>query len=82
MFIVLYFTLTLQRGVFGLEISYNNLFIIHVLLQLRCNILNNSEAFTSELLVNIEEIFHRHYMHSDILCMLKSSITSWCVPHE
>ena len=51
MFIVLYFTLTLQRGVFGLEISYNNLFIIHVLLQLRCNILNNSEAFTSELYI-------------------------------
>ena len=37
--------------------------------------MSNSEASASELLENIEEIFPRYYMESDILNRFKSSTT-------
>ena len=33
----------------------------------------------AKLLKNIEELFHRYYMHSDMVSMIISSITHWCV---
>ena len=39
------------------------------------NMSNSSEEFASELLENLEEMFPRYYMHSDIFSMFKSSTT-------
>ena len=36
---------------------------------------SNSEAFASELLENLEEMFPLHYMHNDMFCMFKSNDT-------
>ena len=39
----------------------------------------SSEFFTSELLVNPEEIHPRYYMEGDVTNLSKSSITHWRV---
>ena len=36
-------------------------------------------SVASELLENVEEMFPRYYMHSDLFSMLKSSTTHQCV---
>ena len=43
------------------------------------NISSSSEAFASELLEILKEMFPRYYMHSDMFIMFKSSATHWCV---
>ena len=40
---------------------------------------SNSEAFASELLENIEEMFPQYYMQIDMLSMFKSFNTHRCV---
>ena len=43
----------------------------------------NSEAFASEILENIEEMFPRYYIHSGMLSIFLPSTTQWCVTrHE
>ena len=39
----------------------------------------SSDANASELLENLEEMFLRNYMHSDVLNVFKSSTTQYCV---
>ena len=40
---------------------------------------SNSEASASELLENIEEMFHRYYLRCDVFSKFKFSTTHHCV---
>ena len=40
--------------------------------------MTNYETNDSELLENLEYIFTRYYMHSDMFSMFKSLATHWC----
>ena len=40
---------------------------------------SNSEAFTSELLENLAELFPQYYTHTDILSVFKYATTQWHV---
>ena len=46
--------------------------MIHFILSVKRR---SSEAFASEFLENLEDIYPRYYMHSDILSNIESSIT-------
>ena len=49
--------------------------MIHTLLSVNISsrVSRNSEAFASKFLETLEEMFPLYYMHSDVLCMLKST---------
>ena len=39
---------------------------------------SDSEAFTSELLENLEDMFSLYDMHGNMFCIFNSSTTHWC----
>ena len=62
-------------------LSYIHLFMAYLLLKkvprkhISSRFSGNSEAFASELLENLEEMFPRYYMDSDVISKFKSSTT-------
>ena len=51
----------------------------HTAVNISFRFCGNSEAFTSELLEVLEEMFPQYYMNSDIISWFKSSTTHLCV---
>ena len=68
------FTLLLTLGV---VFTTNQLFIIHIYIisNISLRFSSNSEAKTSVLLEDLEEMFHQCYMHWDMFSMFKSLTT-------